>query len=356
MAVTIRDVARLANASPAAVSATLNGSRTKGIRVGDTTRQRIREAAAQIGYVPHAVAKSLATGRSQVIGLMLPYTDAFFDKNPFCQEAMNGILREVVAAHYNAMLYTAVEESGDPNSTSSRISEVDSRVDGMVLVMPPRQGEIIRRCETIGMPFVSLLRPFQDGGLTVNADDYRGGCLAAEHLLSLGHRRIVHLSGNEDAVTTAPREQGYRDTMTAAGCEPWVINAGFDWTGGQAVMDQLLDLPHSQRPTAVFAANDLCAEGAMRAIKARGLRIPDDIAIVGFDDTWFATMTQPALTTVRMPIPEMGALAARMLIDLLDGKTDFPEQVVLPVSLTVRQSCGANAAPAAPLPFNEEKS
>jgi len=339
VAVTIRDVARLAKASPAAVSATLSGSIGKGIRVGEATRLRILAAAEETGYRPNRIAQSLATGRSRVVGLMLPYLDAFFDRNPFCQEAMNGILREVVRTQYNAMLYTSIEETAD------RLNPFDFNVDGMVLVMPPREGAITRQCDAMNLPFVSILRPFAEGGMTVNSDDYRGGQIATEHLISLGHRRIAHLSGNDETMTSIPREQGYRDAMTAAGLEPMVFPAGFDWTGGEAVIRELMGRAASKRPTAVFSCNDLCADGAMRAAKQLGFRVPDDLAVVGFDDTWFAMMTQPSLTSVSMSIPAMGEVAAKMLIDFLEGIPITAPQVTMPVSLTIRSSCGATTVP-----------
>ena len=122
-----------------------------------------------------------------------------------------------------------------------------------------------------------------------------------------------------------------------------IVEAGFDWRPGFEAMNNILDRPRNQWPTAIFAINDLCAAGAIRAIKARGLTVPDDFAIVGFDDTWFATTTQPMLTSVRMPIKEMGALAARMLAGEVGGTPPLNRHPVLSVSLTIRNSCGSSS-------------
>lgn len=342
MAATIKEVAVLAGTSPAAVSATLNGTQSKSIRVGKSTRERIYAAASQLGYLPNPVARSLATGKSGVLGLILPYVEAFTDHNPFCAQVTNGVLAEMVQCHYNLMLYTGA--SGDNGHRAAMM--VDSRIDGLVLVMPPAGSPIFSKCESRHIPYVSILREPAPGCLTVNSDDYRGGRLATEHLISLGHRRIAHLQGNSDVMTSKPRLQGYRDALDEANIgESLVLDAGFDWRGGYEAGRRLLEMPDSKRPTAVFAANDLCAEGAMRAFREAGLTIPDDFAVVGYDDTFFASMTQPALTSVRMPIEELGALAVRLLVNRVEGRSISEPHPVLPVSLTVRDSCGGAGAP-----------
>lgn len=340
MAVTIRDVANLAGTSVTAVSATLNGSTGGTIRVSEGTKERIYAAAAQLGYVSNPIAKSLATGKTKVIGLMLPYADAFVDQNPFCNQVMSGIMREVVHRHYNLMLYTAT--SGVNRDRAAML--VDSRIEGLLVVMPPDDSQVFQRCKKRGIPFVSILQTPSPDSWTVNSDDYAGGRIAAQHLISLGHKRIAHLVGSPDVMTTIPRRKGFRDAMDEAGIEvsdEFFVQSGFDWRIGLSATQTLLQKGIRQMPTAIFAANDLCAEGAIRAIRAAGLSVPGDISVVGYDDTWFATLTQPPLTTVHMPIEEMGELAARMLIGRLEGDTSADPQPMLPVSLTVRQSCGA---------------
>lgn len=343
MAVTIRDVAKLAGTSVTAVSATLNGSTGGTIRVGQATRERIYEAAAQLGYVSNPIAKSLATGKTKVLGLMLPYADAFVDQNPFCNQVMSGIMREVVHQHYNLMLYTAT--SGIQLDRAAML--VDSRIEGLLLVMPPEDSAIFLKCKKRGIPYVSILDTPTVGSWTVNSDDYTGGRIAAEHLITLGHRRIAHLVGSPGVVTSVPRERGFRDALKEAGIEvveDLIVQSGFDWRLGLESTRLLLERSARTRPTAIFAANDLCAEGAIRAIRSAGMSVPDDIAVVGYDDTWYATLTQPPLTTVHMPIEEMGEMAARMLIARLEGQNGIDPQPVLPVSLTIRHSCGADAS------------
>lgn len=343
MSVTIRDVAKLAGISVTTASAALNGTRASTIRVSRQTKLRVQDAAAKLGYVPNAIAKSLATGKSGVIGMMLPYADAFIDQNPFCNEVMVGIIREVVHRHYNLMMYTATSES-----STSAAAMIGSRVDGLLLVMPPEAGAVLAKCERSGIPYVSVLRVPVGEAMTVNSDDREGGRMAARHLAELGHKRIAHLKGDVTVLTSAPRLQGFRAGLEECGValpDDLVVQAGFDWRLGYEAMQGMLAAPERKRPTAIFAANDLCAEGAMRAIREAGMRIPEDMAVVGYDDTWYAAMTQPPLTSVHMPIAEMGEIAARMLVDTLEGCRPEEAQPVLPVWLNVRKSCGAEAAP-----------
>ena len=322
----------------AAVSAALNGTRSKNIRVGQETRERIYAAASQLGYLSNPVARSLATGKSKVIGVMLPYAEAFTDHNPFCAQVTNGILEEVVRRHYNLMLYTGALMKG-----SQAALTVDSRVDGIVLVMPPVDSPVFLKCESRRIPYVSILRPELSGTWTVNSDDFEGGRLATQHLIQLGHKRIAHFSGDDSVTTSKPRLLGYKHAMEAAGLSSdpsLVVKASFDWRAGYQAAKSILEMPAARRPSAIFAANDLCAEGVMRALRECGARVPDDFAVVGYDDTWFSTMTQPALTSVRMPISEMGAMAVQMLVDRVEGREVANPHPVLPVSLTVRASCG----------------
>jgi LacI family transcriptional regulator len=360
MRVTLRDVAKAAGTSVASVSATLHGSRGETIRVGEATRVRIRAIAEQLGYVADPIAKSLATGKTRSLGLILPYAEAFLDQNPFCNEVMHGVMKEAVYRRYNLTLYTAVSELQEAAS----VGLLDRRVDGLLLVMPPDPCYTIERCDRLGIPYVSVLRRPVEGAWCVNSDDYEGGRIAARHLLSLGHRLVAHLGGNPEVPTTEPRARGFREALEEAGVEPRAdlfVTAGFNTNRGYEVMRRILSKPQHEPPTAVFAANDLCAEGAIRAIREFGLRVPEDVAVVGYDDTWFATMTQPPLTSVRMPISEMGQLATALLIDRLEGREPPDRQPVLPVSLTIRSSCGATTAyspfganAVSPAPLNEE--
>ncbi len=338
MAVTVKDVALLAGTSKAAVSAALSQNSRGTVRVSQATRDRIVAAAEELGYSPNPLAQSLSTGKTGVLGLVFPYADAFIDRNPFCSQIMNGVFSEAIRGRFNTMLYT-----GD--GAQSVGNRVDPRVDGLIIVIPTLDSPLLEACSRTNFPCVTVVAKQAYPNIpSINADDFAGGVMATEHLIKLGHRRIAILQGTDEVSTNCPRTDGYRAAHVNAGLpidRDLIVQSGFDWRPGFASMTRILEGPKEKIPTAVFCINDLCAEGAMRAIRAKGLRVPEDIAVVGFDDTWFAHMTQPPLTSVRMPIKEMGSLAVQHLVKQLAGESPDPLHPVLPVSLTVRQSCGA---------------
>jgi len=338
----MRDVAARTGTSVATVSATLNGKDSGSIRVGVETRRRILQVAAEMGYVPNEIARSLATGKTGVIGLVLPYAEAFADQNPFCNHIMHGVFQAAIEAKLNVMLFTAWQEGQAVDPTPWI-----ARVDGVVAVMPTAAGSLVRTCRDRGLPITAVVAESVDDGYFVNSDDELGGYLATRHLLQLGHRRVALLSDAPSNPTSRPRRLGYLRAFEEAGIDvsPEVmVLAGSEQTGGKRGCNLLLALPQAKRPTAIVAANDLCAAGAISAIKDAGLRVPHDIAIVGYDDTEFAANTRPALTSVQMRIDELGAAAVRQLGLLIAGNEPVQSNVILPVTLTIRESCGASSA------------
>lgn len=338
----IRDVAELSGTSVAAVSVVLTGKSKGTIRVSEETERRIREAARKLNYTPNPVARGLATGRCRVLGLVFPYSRAFTDRSPFCTELMTGVFEEAIREQYNVMLHTAVGE--DWYSADTRIL-ADPRADGLILTIPRPNSEVVSGLIDRRYPLVTVVYdPGEQDVCSVNADEYTGGRLAAEHLVKLGHKRIAHLAGLEIVATSEPRKRGFLSVMEEAGLEvdpALVPTTGFSHDLAYERTAELLALPRSRRPTAVFAANDLAASGCIDAVRDAGLVVPDDIAVVGYDDTWFAEITSPKLTSVHMPIYEMGMEAAKILTLLVEGKAIAEKRPVLPVFLTVRESCGA---------------
>ncbi len=335
------DIAAKAGTSVAAVSVTLNGAKSKTLRISQETRSRILLAAEELGYRRNPMAGALATGRTHVLGLMLPYTDAYAEHDPFYSLITTGVTACASRRGYNVMLYTATAEEEGPRAAAM----IDKRIDGLILVSPPAQTPIYEECRRQRIAVVSIMGPRAENLLAVDSDDYQGGLIATRHLLGLGHRRIAHLAGKPDVPTTEPRRQGYVDALSEAGiasdeelCRPGDFNRATGYTSAS----RLMRLPADRRPTAIFAANDLSAHGAIDAIHDAGLKTPEDVAVVGYDDTWYATVVRPALTSVRMDVAAIGGRAAELIIDLLDG-VEGPQRTstVLPVSLTVRDSCGA---------------
>ncbi len=339
MAVTIRDVAKLAGTSTAAVSAVLSGSSRTNIRVSEVTRARIIAAARELGFTPNPLARGLVTGKTRVLGAVFPYLSTLIYQNPFCMKVLSGVTEELIRQRYNLMFHTALGDDwtrADPNAL------LDRRVDGLLLFAPPLGSPLIERCLESRFPAVAIVHPANPQGLpSVNAEDYTGGKLAAEHLLALGHRRLAHFTGDPHGAASVPRRLGFTETLEQAGVAirpEWVIEAGFDWKDGYAAAERLFALPRDQRPTAVFAANDLCASGLLRYAREHGIQVPEEVAVVGFDDTWFAERTDPPLTSIHVPLYTMGILAADLLISLIEGREIKQRHATLPVALKVRAS------------------
>jgi len=291
-----------------------------------------------MGYRRDPRGSALVTGRSHVIGLMLPHAHSFATPDPFYSLVAAGVAGGASKAGYNLMLYTAVAEEEGPRAAAT----IDRRIDGLILVIPPEGSPIFDECRRQGITTVGIVQDPARSPLTVNSDDYEGGRLATEHLLSLGHRRIAHLYGNRDNFSNEGRYLAYVDTMREAGIEPdpdLILEGGFRRDNGFHSTKRLVGMPARKRPTAIFAANDLSAHGAIDAIREAGLDIPGDISVVGYDDTWYASITNPPLTSVSMHVDEIGRRAAELLIGGIEGRLE-EDHAVIPVSLTVRQSSG----------------
>ena len=333
--VTMSDIAAKAGTTIGVVSVTLNGAKSKTLRVSDATRERVLRAADELGYRRDRRASALATGRNETVGLMLPHVDSFAAPDPFYSLVTAGVAAAAARRGYNLMLYTAVAEEESERATQT----IDRRIDGVILIIPPDGTPLYDECRRQGVAVVAVTEAPERADLTVNSDDYGGARLAMGHLLELGHRRIAHLHGNLDILSSLPRVQAYRDALEEAGLpfDPELLaDGGFSRSVARDSMRRLLD---ARRPTAVFASNDLSAHGALDALAERGLRTPEDVSVVGYDDTWYASITDPPLTSIRTDVDGTGRRAADLLLDAIEGTVAEPHPI-LPVSLTVRRSTG----------------
>ncbi len=341
MSVTMSDIAERAGTSVAAVSVTLNGAKSKTLRVSPETRQRIVSAASELGYRRNPVAGALATGRSMAIGLMLPHLTDFANQDPFFSTLTSGVSAGASRHGYNVMLFTATAEEEGVKAAQM----IDRRIDGLLLVSPASGTPIYSECARQGIPIASIMGQPGVGRTNLNCDDFAGAILATRHLIGLGHRRIAHLAGTAGVSTTAPRKKGYLKALEDARIPvvaDLVVSGEFNRAIGYEATKRLMALPADQRPTAIFAGNDLSAHGAIDAIQDAGLRVPENVAVIGFDDTWYATVPKPALTSVSLDVANLGRRAVEVLINLLSDAPDPISQVVMPVSLSVRESCGAS--------------
>ncbi len=333
MPITLKELSQLAGVHPSTVARVLQNDPRQ--RVSDELRARIVLLAREHQYRPNSVARSLRTKRSAVLGALIPDI-----ANPFFASILRGM--EDAAAERDYSIIIANTDDLPTREAHGLAMLRDRQVDGLLLATARRHDPAIEQLAAERIPFVLVNR--HTDPITPNAvvpDDYAGASAAVEHLLGLGHRRIAHISGSDDVSTGYLRRQGYLDTLRRHGApeDPaLVVRGSFRERGGYDAMRALLDL--SEPPTAVFAVNDLAAMGALHAITDAGLRVPNDISLVGFNDLFHAMYVSPRLTTIQVPDRAMGARAVeRLLAMILDGVwPDSP--TLLHTTLVTRESSG----------------
>lgn len=330
---TIRDVARKAGVSVATVSRVISDN---GYPVAPQTRTRVRAAASALDYSPNLIARGLKKRASRIIGLIFPDIT-----NPFYPAVARGA-EDVARQHgYTVILCNTDEE----RSRESLYLDLLRRlwIDGFLFATVGRNTRHLRVLKAHGIPVVMVARDVELPAVdAVFVDSFRGAWLATRHLIGLGHRRIAHVAGPPNASSGRERRRGYERAMAEAGLavrEHWVIETHFRAEEGYRAGQTLLAAP--ERPSAVFAANDLMAVEVLRAARDAGVRVPEDLAIVGFDDIPLARMVVPALTTVIQPAYQMGALAMERLLRRIAGQDAGPAKVMLDAELVIRSSCGA---------------
>jgi LacI family transcriptional regulator len=309
---TIKEVSQRAHVSPSTVSRVLNGTTP----VSPDARARVLRAIEELNYTPNAFARGLATNRSGGIGVTT---------NDIGSPYYAVMLRGVEAAIEDAGLHLMVS-SGHARASSERsaIEFLEQRRSDALIVQAEAlsDAELIELADQAGVPVVVFGRRIPElEPVCVHLDNEAGGRMATEHLLAHGHRRIAHIAGPLRFPDARHRLQGYRDALDAAGIaydDHLVVEGDFREGGGRAAMERLLD--RSDAIDAVFVANDQMAAGAMRAARDRGLEIPTDLSLVGYDDVLLAQYLSPALTTVRQPLFDMGRAAADIAIALLEQK------------------------------------
>ena len=326
---TMKDVARRANVSVQTVSVVVNAS---GV-VSPETRERILTAIDELGYRPQAVGRSLRTGATRTIGLLVADIT-----NPFFARMADTVEDHAHAAGYNLILYNTHSDA-DRERTYLHIA-TEAWLDGMLFVTTTDTLHGLGTLRSAGIPCVAIDRvPADYEGPWVILDNRRTGALVAEHLLDLGHRDLAHICGPLDLRLSVERLESFESSVRERGFEPvGHIEGDASWSceSGYRAMRSLLE--GSRSPTAVFASNDRLAIGAMRAAVEAGLRVPDDLSIVGVDDIELAPYLTPPLTTVRQRLEDVATLATKILLDLVHGREPAQTQVSFDPELVVRQS------------------
>jgi LacI family transcriptional regulator len=339
--VTIKDVARLSGVSPMTVSRVINDSD----RVSPGTRKKVQEAISELGYVPSRLARGLSRRRTGTLALIVPDV-----ANPFFTLIVRGAEDIARRAGYRVIL---CDTRADPNIEREVIEEmIAHRVEGIIIApVSDRSKSHLRRLAKFGVPFVLVDRtvPGVDSDV-VRGESADGARQLVEHLISLGHRRIGFIVESDDVSTARERRQGYDAALAGAGIphDPELIaNATVDPSGGSKGMRRLLQL--KDRPTAVFTVNNLVALGAIEAVRNAGLEVPDDVALVCFDDIEFASRLYPFLTVMEQPAETFGTLGTQLLLERIEGRgPERSRMVVLPARFVLRKSCGASAREDAP--------
>ena len=338
MSVTIREVAREAGVSVATVSRVLNGSGP----VSETTRARIRRVASDLRYVPNGAARSLITNRTQTLGVILP--DLYGE---FFSEVIRGVDGAARLHQYHLLVSSS---HSDRDELQAALQSMHGRVDGLLVMSPHVDARVLQQVLPARVP--AILLGSAQGVVPVHGHvtmDNRGGArLVTRHLIAQGHRRIVHLAGPDGNADAQARQVGFLEALAEAGLEAdadAVVAGDFTEAGGASAALQAVQ--QTQQPTALVAGNDSMAIGAILALRERGLRVPDDVAVTGFDDLPIGRYFTPALTTVHVAIDQIGARATALLVAALehpaggDGAADASPPETIPARLVVRASCGA---------------
>ncbi|MEM8577826.1 MAG: LacI family DNA-binding transcriptional regulator [Pseudomonadota bacterium] len=324
--VTAQHVADQAGVSRSAVSRVF----TPGASVSDATAKRVRMVAEELGYRPNVLARSLNTGRSRIIGLVVAYLD-----NLFYPEALEHLSKALQAEGYHVLIFMAGNDGAEVQGVVDEL--IDYQVDGIIAASVGLSNDLTTRCAAAGIPIVMFNRLQDDARLSaVTSDNVAGGRALADFLIAGGHERIAYIAGWEGASTQRDREAGFRAGITAAGLALHKrAAADFDLDKTRAVARQMFA---QDPPDAVFVANDHMAFAVMDVLRFElGLRIPQDVSVVGYDDVAIAAWPAYDLTTVRQPAGQMVARTIQLLMARLHGHLP-PEQITIPGPLRIRGS------------------
>jgi LacI family transcriptional regulator len=337
MSPTLEEVAQLAGVSRSTVSRVVNDHPN----VRPEVREQVWQVIHQVGYQPHAAARSLVTSRTHVIGMIIPEAVTTLFTDPFFPLLLRGATDACNSHQYQLMLslFTA---NADQKEIYQRILR-SAYLDGVVVASASLDDPLIPNLLRDRIPFVSVGRHPNNPVHYVDADNINGAQMAVEHLIRLGHRRIATITGPLDMIHGQDRLSGYRQALEARGIpveEELIVEGDYTEASGMVAMQRLL--PAS--PTAVFVASDMMAVGALKALRQANRRVPQDIGLVSFDDIPIASAIVPALTTVRQPIERMGSIAVEVLLGVLESSPEEAapaQRIVLPTELVVRASCGS---------------
>jgi LacI family transcriptional regulator len=302
-------------------------------------RARVQQVIRSTGYHPHAAARTLASQRSWMIGLVLPRSVSAFFTDPYFPHLTQGIAQACNQHNYTLGLFLL----GNKEDEEQIIPRVSRRgfLDGILLQTGQLGEQLTDQLVDSRIPLVIVGRPFHADGVSyIDVDNINAAYNAVSHLIRLGYKRVATIAGPANNTTSIDRKEGYLRALAERGRTPdeaLLAEGDFTESSGYYAMQQLLPA----KPDAVFAASDIMAVGAMRAAREAGLAIPDDVAFVGFDDLPLSPLASPSLTTVRQPVNQFGSAAVDILVDLIENGIRPPRRVMMVTELVIRESCGA---------------
>lgn len=334
MPLTLEDIARLSGVSRSTVSRVINEEEN----VKDQTRQKVMQVINSYNFQPNLAARGLASGRTNVIGVVIPASVTVIFTDPYFPQLLQGVSAVCNTREYSVMLWLS-----EPEYERRMISRIlhNGLVDGVLVASIPMNDPIIESIVESKMPYILIGRHPNGGVNYLDVDNVQSSRKATMHLVRLGYKRIATITGIQNQISGYDRYQGYLKALQDSNfpARPELVAEGdFTEEGGYKAMMRLL----KYKPDAVFVASDTMAYGAMRALREANLRIPEDVAIVGFDDLPNSSKTVPPLTTIRQMPSMMGSRAVEFLINAIESGIRSTQGIIMDTELVVRESCGAS--------------
>ena len=333
--VTAAEVAKRAGVSQPTVSRVF----TPGTNVSEDLRKNVLQAANELGYLPNTLARSLNTGRSYTIGIVVAYLN-----NPFYPEALQKFSNELNARGYHLMVFFAANSLEEIDGVVEDL--MAHQVDAIILAAVSLSNDLSMRLKDLGIPFVLFNRGQEDESLpSVTAANFKGGYLAGQYLAAAGHKRIAHISGWQKALNGRQRQEGFIAALADAGMKPLAC-VDCHFRREMAIQATQSLYQQAEKPDAIFVGSDFMAFGVIETLQQElGLRIPDDVSVIGFDDVEMAGWKIYDLTTIRQPINRMVKATVDLLLDLIEGVSDRPIRLEIDSELIIR---GSTALPVSP--------